>query len=127
SIHPFARVVAVADAYAAMTHKRPHREPMIPYQAMREILTATGAGRFDAQVVRALLDRVSAFPVGSGVELNDGRVCRVLRARIGAHTRPIVAPVDAAGRAMGQAIDLFTQPQLSVRRAVSLPADTAVC
>jgi len=48
-----ARVIAVCDAYNAMTHARPHRPALTPDAAVNELLS--GAGRvYDAQVVAAL-------------------------------------------------------------------------
>ena len=48
-----ARILAVADAYDAMTHDRPHRPAMSPLAAMEEIQRCCPAG-FDPQVVGAL-------------------------------------------------------------------------
>ena len=42
-----ARVLAVADAYDAMTHDRPHRAAMTPLQALRELKRCTPAGYFE--------------------------------------------------------------------------------
>lgn len=49
-----ARIVAVADAYDAMTNDRPYRRALSPLDAAREI--ARGAGtQFDPTVVRAFM------------------------------------------------------------------------
>ena len=125
SISAFARIVAVADAYSAMIHNRPHRAALLPYDAICNMLHDTAKGRFDAQVVRALLDGVSVFPVGSGVKLTDGRMCRVVRARIGAHTRPVVAEVDEAGRLREESIDLSQETSLRIEHAMPLPPGEA--
>lgn len=47
-----ARVVAVADAYDAMTTDRPYRKGMPPWEAMQEIIANTGT-QFDPVVVEA--------------------------------------------------------------------------
>lgn len=47
-----ARVVAVADAYDAMTTDRPYRKGMPPWEAMQEIIANTGT-QFDPMVVEA--------------------------------------------------------------------------
>ena len=52
-----ARVLAVVDAYSAMTHERPHRPGLWPHEALSEITYGAGI-RFDAQVVRALVEEV---------------------------------------------------------------------
>jgi len=49
-----ARVVAVADAYSAMTTRRTYREPMTPGIAMRELRLHAGT-QFDPAVVEAAL------------------------------------------------------------------------
>lgn len=49
------RIVAVADAFEAMTHPRPHRSSASVEQALEEIRRVRG-GHFDPRVVDALLD-----------------------------------------------------------------------
>ena len=48
-----ARILAVADAYDAMTHDRPHRSALSPFQAMQELRRCTPDG-FDGACVDAL-------------------------------------------------------------------------
>ncbi len=48
-----ARILAVADVYDAMTHDRPHRSALSPFQAMQELRRCSPAG-FDASCVDAL-------------------------------------------------------------------------
>ena len=53
-----ARILAVADAYDAMTHDRPHRAALSPFHAMQELRRCTPAG-FDASCVDALAEVVN--------------------------------------------------------------------
>jgi HD-GYP domain-containing protein (c-di-GMP phosphodiesterase class II) len=57
-----ARIVAVADAYEAMTHARPHRPAMEPEEATEKLRREAQAGRLDPEVVEAL---VRALGVGT--------------------------------------------------------------
>ena len=50
-----ARILAVADAYDAMTHDRPHRAALTPLWAMRELHRCTPAG-YDPDCVAALAE-----------------------------------------------------------------------
>ena len=54
-----ARVLAVVDAYSAMTHERPHRPARWPLEALAELTFGAGS-RFDARVVRALADEIQS-------------------------------------------------------------------
>ncbi len=89
-IHPFARVAMLADTFVAMTSRRPHRLPEVPYYAMTSLLQRTAKGQFDREAMQGLLDTLSLFPVGSHVELEDGRVGTVVRANFRTHTKPVV-------------------------------------
>jgi diguanylate cyclase (GGDEF)-like protein/putative nucleotidyltransferase with HDIG domain len=54
-----ARILAVADAYEAMTTDRPYKPAMAPEDARRELLRCSGT-QFDAQVVEAFLAALDA-------------------------------------------------------------------
>jgi HD-GYP domain-containing protein (c-di-GMP phosphodiesterase class II)/DNA-binding CsgD family transcriptional regulator len=49
------RVLAVADAYDAMTHDRPHRAALAPEQARVELEAEVAGGRLDGDAVAAVL------------------------------------------------------------------------
>jgi HD-GYP domain-containing protein (c-di-GMP phosphodiesterase class II) len=58
-----ARILAVADAYDAMSHQRPYRDAM-PYRRVEEILVQGAGTQWDKQVVDAFLrcrERVHAI------------------------------------------------------------------
>ena len=50
-----ARIVGIADAYRAMREPRPHRDPLSPDAAARELRAAVRAGHLDAGVVEVVL------------------------------------------------------------------------
>jgi HD-GYP domain-containing protein (c-di-GMP phosphodiesterase class II) len=50
-----ARVLAAADAFAAMTQARPHRAALTPDHAARELIADADAGRLDHDAVAAVL------------------------------------------------------------------------
>jgi len=69
--HPFTRIVMVADAYEWMTQPTGRGAGMLPDEALRELLRAAGT-RFDAAVVRSLVNTLGLYPVGSTVRLSTG-------------------------------------------------------
>jgi HD-GYP domain-containing protein (c-di-GMP phosphodiesterase class II) len=57
-----ARLLAVADAYQAMTQERPHRAALPPSVAAREIDAAARSGRFDPECTRAVIEAAGQQP-----------------------------------------------------------------
>jgi len=122
-IHPFARIAAVADTYLSMISPRAYRTGMEPYQAVEKLLFATRKGLFDPAVVRGLLHTVSLFPIGSHVQLSDGRVGRVIRGNRDHFARPVVEVADLSGTLPKvETIDLSKTPDLSVVSTVHATA-----
>ena len=119
-IHPLAKIAAVADSYLAMISPRPHRAPMAPYVAVEQLLHASRQGLYAPWAVRALLRSVSLFPIGSSVELSDGRAARVLRTCGDNYTKPVVE-VWTAGSVPGasEIVDLNEPSRPSVIRALA--------
>ncbi|MBI1336650.1 MAG: HD domain-containing protein [Phycisphaera sp.] len=101
-----ARVLAVADTYAAITEPRSYRSTRTPYMAIEETLREAASMTLWKPAVRALVQATGVFPVGSYVKLSDDRIAHVLASNADALDRPIIQPLDAEGQAMGQPIDL---------------------
>lgn len=116
-VHEYAKIVALADAYAAMTRQRPYRAAIAPYVAAKTILTEGAEDRFDRVLVRAFLDTVSLFPIGSRVDLSNGSSAKVLRANPGQHTKPVVEELSGDGSATGHIIDLAKDGNVRVVKA----------
>ena len=116
-VHEFAKIASLADAYTAMTADRPHRPALTPYLAVKTILADGARNRYDRTLVRALLDTVSLFPIGSRVELDDGTTARVLRVSPGLHTKPTVEALTPDGTSSGQIIDLSQEGAPAVVKA----------
>ena len=122
-VHVFAKLIAVADAYNAMIGQRPWREPIETYTTMVELLNQTSRGRFDRDSVRALVQRIGLFPVGSVVILNTGLECIVRRANAESYVKPIVEVIGPSDSPkLGQMVDLGEWAHLEVARCLTLEA-----
>lgn len=119
-IHPLARIASVCDVYVALTSSRPHRRAFEPYQAVEQILIDTRNHKFDPKVVRAFLQTVCLYPLGSYVELTDGHMGVVIRTNIEHFDRPVVKLLfnEKSERIISHTIDLQETPELSVVRAI---------
>ena len=81
------KIFSIADSYASMISPRPYRKQTIPYEALR-LMIGQRLNRYDMKFVRAFLNQVSMFPVGSVVELSDGRTAVVIEANKDKPLRP---------------------------------------
>lgn len=125
-IHPAARLTGLADAYIAMVSHRLHRNPLLPHLAMLEVIQETQAGQWDPMVTRALLKLLSLYPLGSFVELSDGRLARSIRLFPTDHRRPMVEAWDdpaSIAHEPGRLVDLQSQSNLLITRAISCPQE----
>ncbi len=123
-ITELSRVAAVADTFVALVSPRPYRPSMIPYYAMETMLKLSRRGLFDRRFVRALLETVSLFPLGSFVALSDDRVGRVIRSNGPAYDRPVI---EVAGKSPHDGelpiVDLSQATGLKVVRAIAGPPE----
>lgn len=125
-ISDYARVLAVADAFAATMSPRSYRQKKLPYIAMEETLRLAAAMIFWSPACRALVQSAGLFPVGSGVKLSSGQLAHVIGSHAQMVDRPIVQPLDQQLRPVGKPIDLSQVPkeQLSVVRPVQISEGT---
>ncbi|MGE7673376.1 HD-GYP domain-containing protein [Lysinibacillus sp. NPDC094403] len=71
-IHPFAKIIGVADVFDAVTTSRVYREKMLPSQGLA--IVEAGCGTiYDARIVKALKNSVVHYPNGVILKLSDGR------------------------------------------------------
>lgn len=130
-LHEFARIIAIADAYAAICSPRVYRAALAPHDAVSQIITGAARNAYDKHITRAFLFAVGLFPIGSWVLLSSGETARVVSpaSEGGGDTkrfdRPVVAILfDRAGNPtpFPTSLELSTRPDLSIAQV--LPPDT---
>lgn len=110
-IHEYARIVAIADVYDAITSDRPYKEGSLPHQAY-EIMLSLANTHFDPTILRTFLNQIAIYPVGSIVRLTTGEIAVVTKVIPGLQTRPALKVIfDASGSKLenGPEIDLAQQ------------------
>jgi len=117
-----ARIVSVADAFEAMVSKKPYRNSMMGYQAMKNLLS-DNLRRFDPDVIKAFIQTMGIYPIGSIILLNSGALARVIDVQPNAPLRPTIRILaDEFGNAFkndsGDMIDLLVEKSLFIARAV---------
>lgn len=71
AIHPWGRILALADVYDAMTSRRCYKGPMLPTRALAVIHGMRG-NNFPAQLAERFIKFMGPYPVGSFVQLSNG-------------------------------------------------------
>ena len=106
NIEPFARIVAIADVYDAMTAKRVYREGICPFHVIR-MFENEGYQNFDVQYLIPFLQGIIQSYINNDVRLTDGSVGTIIFINNHALSRPIVKVND-------KFIDLSTIKDLNI-------------
>ncbi len=67
----FAKIIAIADIYSALTSKRPYRSKRTPFEAIK-ILETQYIGKVDTNILYLFLNRIGDYFIGQRVRLNTG-------------------------------------------------------
>ena len=115
-IYLFARIIGLSDTYEALTHSRPFRDRMIPFNVFQQLIRL-GGQLFHSDLVKVLIDQISVFPLGSKVLLNTGEVGKVVKVNKGYPLRPVLQIMfgsDGSALQDGRALDLKAEPMLYI-------------
>ncbi len=84
-----AKIAAIADSYEAQITNRTYRKRQYFYHAMKNLLSS-GVNRFDPIILKVFLSRMSVYPIGSIVRLNDSSIGIVIGSVPQKPLRPIL-------------------------------------
>jgi HD-GYP domain-containing protein (c-di-GMP phosphodiesterase class II) len=109
-IHIYAKIVAVADIYHAMTSKREYKEARSPYLVLEQLFNES-FGKLDPKLVQIFINKVTQFHNGTMVKLSDGSIGEIVFSDREHPTRPWVS-VD------GKIINLTLQRSLFIEAVI---------
>lgn len=116
-----ARIIAVADTFVAMITPKPHRDLILGYQAMKNLL-ADNARLFDPSIVKAMIRSLGIYPIGSIILMNDSSIARVIKSSPEAPMRPVIKIlIDGTGQIVNEAdtvVDLRQNKNLFIVKAL---------
>ena len=120
AIDPLAQVIGLADVFEALSHPRAYRSPYTALEALEQVSEMKGE-YFEAGVVAALVNEISAFPLDSYVQLSTGAIAQV----IGTNPENILRPevlvrwdVDWTPLEPPRRLDLVEVPEVTIARAL---------
>ncbi|HSF70462.1 MAG TPA: HD domain-containing phosphohydrolase [Nitrospira sp.] len=122
-IHEMAQIIGAVDVFDALVTPRPYRRRFFPHEAVRELLVAERSA-FPREIMKALVEQLSAYPLGTLVRLTTGEVGAVVGINTQFPLRPVVAIETDAPQKNGQdkrEIDLSLSPLVSIIETVESP------
>ncbi|MDX8383881.1 MAG: hypothetical protein R8M45_07355 [Ghiorsea sp.] len=114
-----ARLVGLLSMFEALIHFRPYRQRLLPRDAIREIVNHHKKA-FDPVMLKALIESISLYPVGTFVQINTGEIGQVITVHNKFPLRPVILiSMDKHGIAINQReINLKTQPNLMIQKCM---------
>jgi HD-GYP domain-containing protein (c-di-GMP phosphodiesterase class II) len=120
--HLFSKVVALCDAYDAMTTSRPFRREIRPDKALAVLMQGRGKA-YDPSITKALVGMLGIYPMGAVVKLSTGGTAVVFRVNRDDLLCPRVKVlIDATGRWIDEPeiVDLRLMDRQAGSHAVSI-------
>ena len=97
-IHEYAKVIGIVDVYEALSHPRPQRKRFLPYESTKVIVNSS-KNMFPQKLIKALLTKLSCFPISSYVVLNSKAIGRVMETNEASPLRPVIEMLyDSMGK-----------------------------
>jgi len=88
-IPPFAKIVAIADVYDAMTSNRSYRHSICPFDVIAKF-EVDGLQVFEIEYIMTFLRNIANLYIHNKVQLSDGRVGEVIMNNLNRLSRPVV-------------------------------------
>ncbi|MGN0132224.1 MAG: HD-GYP domain-containing protein [Lachnospiraceae bacterium] len=107
-IDPFAKIVAIADVYDAMTAARVYRGPLCPFQVI-DIFEKEGLQKYEAAYILPFLENVVMTYMNNRVRLSDGTEGDIVYINHAHLSRPMIKSED-------RFIDLSIATELSIEQ-----------
>lgn len=89
-ITPYARMVAIADLYDAVTSDRVYQKGRSHLDAIKILTESSSTGHLDPTLAMKFIECLGIYPAGSLVELNNGEVGMVIEVNSKAKLKPRV-------------------------------------
>jgi HD-GYP domain-containing protein (c-di-GMP phosphodiesterase class II) len=122
-VHEMAQIIGAVDVFDALVTPRPYRRRFFPHEAVRELLVAERSA-FPREIMKALVEQLSAYPLGTLVRLTTGEVGAVVGINVQFPLRPVVAVETDGAQRNGyerREIDLSVSPLVSIIETVESP------
>ena len=118
--HPFSQIIALADAYEALTAARVYYSVQMPPDNAVRILIKQRGNAFNSVLVKAFVNMIGIFPIGTLLKLDTGEVGLVMH-----QTRDLMRPrvlilsaFDGSEKESGAEVSLLETAGGSYKRSI---------
>ncbi len=121
-ISEMALIVGVVDVFDALVSERPYRRRLLPHEAVKELLVAERRA-FPREILKALVEQFSVYPLGTTVRLTTGEIGTVAKVNSSYPLRPVVRLDDQEEHEGSGSceIDLSSVPLVSIAEILTPP------
>lgn len=119
-ISEMAQILGVVDVFDALVSERPYRRRLLPHEAVKELLVAERR-TFPRELLKALVEQFSVYPLGTTVRLTTGEVGTVVKVNSRYPLRPVVRMDDQMEGSDACEIDLSRTPLISIVEILNPP------
>lgn len=109
-IDKFAKIVAIADVYDAMTSARVYRGPLCPFEVI-ELFETEGYQKYDAHYLLTFLDGIVQTYMHNKVQLSTGQKGKIVMLNKNSLTKPVIQ----IGKSF---MDLSKHPDVSILKVI---------
>jgi hypothetical protein len=119
-ISELAQVIGVVDVFDALVSPRAYRRRFFPHEAVRELMVAERTA-FPREVLKALVEQLSAYPLGTSVRLTTGEIGSVIQVNTAFPLRPVVHVTGDPLYGQSRQLDLSQSPLVSIIETLEAP------
>jgi len=122
-VHPYSKIITIADCYDAITTLRPYQKPFPPREAMR-IMESLAGKVIDPVYFQEFVRMLGIYPVGSLVRLDSGEIAVVVETHSHAPLSPrIKIIIDELGRRLAEPIEIDLSEEKEAKKSIVAPTD----
>lgn len=85
----YAKITGIVDTYEAMIHNRPHRKAITQHVSVKELIWSKNLV-FSSKIIKTFVKKISLYPIGSYVRLNNGTIGLVIHTYEENPMKPVV-------------------------------------
>ena len=106
-IHPFAKIIAIADVFDAINSDRGYKDKKLPFEDL-QIVKTEGLEKLDYEYVKIFIEHVVGYYTGEEVLLNTDEKCKIIQMNVNNLEKPLVMRD-------GEFIDLAKEKHLYIK------------